>query len=322
MSGRLALVLHPVDAAGRQAIEALCGDTMHCVFCTKNDDIYASALQQAEIIFGEPAPEELSQVQALRWLQLSWAGADRFVPAVRACGHMTLTNASGAFGVTIAEHACGLLLSLARRLPAYGVQQSRRLWQDLGPEWPLEGRRALILGTGDLGSQLAVRLRAFGMETVGFCRSAAQPRGLFDRYITADSLDEALGQADAVFGCLPATAETAGLLSAARLCTMKKDAILINVGRGSLFRTQDLCAALAQGRFFGVGLDVTQEEPLPPDSPLWCAPRVILTPHVAGVGVGHSPATAEKILKIFLDNLDRYLHGRPLQNVVDPELGY
>lgn len=316
MSGLL-LCLFPADGGERAAIEAVCAGRLECAY-----GMDERLLSRAEVIFGEPEPELLSHAGRLSWLQLSWAGAERFVPAMRELGHGTLTNASGAFGVTIAEHAIAMLLTLARRLPGYGVQQQAGLWRDLGPEWGLEGKRALILGTGDLGSNLSVRLRAFGMETVGFCCSFAGPRGLFDRYITAESLDEELPLADAVFGCLPGTAATAGLLSRERLFSMKDDAILINVGRGSLIPTGALCEALDAGRFFGVGLDVLEREPLPADDPLWANPRVLITPHVAGVGLGHLPETRKRIFDIFLANLQRYLDGQPLQNVVDPVQGY
>lgn len=314
---RLLLCLFPADAEERAALEAVCAGRVECAY-----GMDEALLPRAEVILGECDPSLLENAGSLRWLQISWAGAERYFPLARASSDLTLTTASGAYGVTIAEHAIAMLLSLARRFPAYGAQQRAECWHDLGPEWTLEGKRALILGTGDLGSNLAVRLRAFGMETVGFCRSMAKPRGIFDRYITIETLDEELRQADAVFGCLPGTAETAGLLSRERLFSMKNDAILINVGRGSLIPTEALLDALDAGKFFGVGLDVAEREPIPAGHPLWHAPRVLLTPHVAGIGLGHLPETRKRIFDIFLANLRQYLDGQPLQNVVDPAQGY
>lgn len=314
---RLLLCLFPADDEERAALEAVCAGRMECVYSAD-----PSAICRAEVILGECDPSLLENAGSLCWLQLSWAGAERYLPFVRVSSGLTLTTASGAYGVTIAEHAIAMLLSLARRFPAYGAQQRAECWHDLGPEWTLEGKRALILGTGDLGSNLAVRLRAFGMETVGFCRSPAKPRGIFDRYITAETLDQELSVADAVFGCLPGTAETAGLLSRERLFSMKDDAILVNVGRGSLIPTDALLDALDAGKFFGVGLDVAEREPIPAGHPLWHAPRVLLTPHVAGIGLGHLAETRKRIFDIFLANLRQYLDGQPLQNVVDPAQGY
>lgn len=319
---RQLLLLHECDPAQKERLHAICNGRIEPVFLSTEDPRYLSYLERAEAVFGEPMPQELSQAKALRWLQISWAGADRFIPALRELQDVTLTNASGAYGVTIAEHAIAMLLSLARRLPAYGCQQKKECWQDLGAEWGLAGKTALILGVGDLGTQLALRLRAFGMETIGLCRTLRAARAPFDRLITVNELDDALPQADAVFGCLPGTAETTGLLTRERLMSMKDDAILINVGRGSLLRTEDLVHVMEQGKLFGAGLDVTDIEPLPKGHPLWQMERVILTPHVAGIAYGHLSDTADYIWNLFLGNLQHYLDGEALQNTVDLTDGY
>jgi len=160
------------------------------------------------------------------------------------------------------------------------------------------------------------------MHIVGLCRSARPAKLPFDDLITMEELDEALPRADAVFGCLPGTPKTAGLLSMERLNAMKEDAILINVGRGSLLRTQELAAVMRQGKLFGAGLDVTDEEPLPKEHPLWQLDNVILTPHVAGIAYGHLSATCDHIWDLFLDNLQRYLAGEALRNQVSFTEGY
>ncbi len=319
---RLLLMLHECDRARRERILALCEGKMEPVFLTENDPDYPAFLKQAEVVFGEPSPEALSKAEALHWLQISWAGADRFVPSIKKIDGATLTNASGAYGVTIAEHAIAMLLALARRFPAYGRQQRQGIWRDLGAEWGLAGKTALILGAGDLGTQLALRLRPFGMKLVGLCRNARPTQLPFDELITMDDLDKALPQADAVFGCLPGTSQTAGLLSMERLCAMKEDAILINVGRGSLLRPDDLARVMAEGRFFGAGLDVLDPEPLPKEHPLWQLENVIITPHVAGIAYGHLSATCDHIWDLFIDNLQRYLENQPLKNRVDLTEGY
>ncbi|MBE6932672.1 MAG: D-2-hydroxyacid dehydrogenase [Ruminococcaceae bacterium] len=319
---RLLLMLHDCDEARREKIFTLCEGKMEPVFLSENDPDYSAYMKRAEVIFGEPSPQALLETEGLRWLQLSWAGADRFLPPIKERKNVTLTNASGAYGVTIAEHAIAMLLALARRFPAYGRQQRQGIWQDLGSEWGLAGKTALILGVGDLGTQLALRLRSFDMHIVGLCRSARPAKLPFDDLITMEELDEALPRADAVFGCLPGTPKTAGLLSMERLNAMKEDAILINVGRGSLLRTQELAAVMRQGKLFGAGLDVTDEEPLPKEHPLWQLDNVILTPHVAGIAYGHLSATCDHIWDLFLDNLQRYLAGEALRNQVSFTEGY
>lgn len=319
---RLLLMLHDCDEARRERILSLCEGKMEPVFLSEDDPDASSCIVQAEVIFGEPSPENLLSTDNLRWLQISWAGADRFIPPLKKRENVTLTNASGAYGVTIAEHAIAMLLALARHLPAYGRQQRQGIWHDLGSEWGLAGKTALILGVGDLGTQLALRLRAFGMNIVGLCRSARPAQLPFDRLITMEELDDALPCADAVFGCLPGTAQTAGLLSLARLNAMKRDAILINVGRGSLLRPDDLARVMAEGRLFGAGLDVLDPEPLPKEHPLWQTENVIITPHVAGIAYGHLNTTCDHIWDLFLDNLQRYLAGEPLRNQVSLTEGY
>lgn len=319
---RLLLMLHECDEARRERILALCEGKMEPVFLSEDDPNYPACLAQAEAVFGEPSPAALSKASALRWLQISWAGADRFVPSIKEKEDAILTNASGAYGVTIAEHAIAMLLALARHFPAYGRQQRQGIWKDLGAEWGLAGKTALILGAGDLGTQLALRLRPFGMRIVGLCRNARPAQPPFDELITMDELDKALPQADAVFGCLPGTPQTAGLLSMERLRAMKEDAILINVGRGSLLRPDDLAEVMTKGRLFGVGLDVLDPEPLPKEHPLWQLENVIITPHVAGIAYGHLSATCDHIWDLFLDNLQRYLDGQALRNQVSLTEGY
>ena len=319
---RLLLMLHECDEVRRERLVSLCEGKLEPVFLSGDDPDVSSCIQRAEVIFGEPSSEALSKAGNLRWLQISWAGADKFIPPLKKRENVILTNASGAYGVTIAEHAVAMLLALARHLPAYGRQQRQGIWQDLGSEWGLAGKTALILGVGDLGTQLALRLRAFGMNIVGLCSNARPAQPPFDRLITVEALDEALPLADAVFGCLPGTAQTAGLLSVERLNTMKHDAILINVGRGSLLRPDDLAKVLAEGRLFGAGLDVLDPEPLPKEHPLWGMENVIITPHVAGIAYGHLNATCDHIWDLFLDNLQRYLAGEKLRNQVSLTEGY
>ncbi len=320
-ASRTLLVLTPGSEEDMAQAAMLCSGKLQPIFLPALGENDLHLLETAEAVFGEPTPAQLQMAKNLRWLQISWAGADRFVPTLRERENVCLTNASGAYGVTIAEHSLGLLLAMTRRLPEYLAQQRNCVWKDVGSEWGLYGKRALILGTGNLGTQLACRLRGFGMELVGLSRSG-EATVAFDRVVCTDALDRELPLADVVFGCLPGTSETAGLLHRTRLLSMKKDSIIINVGRGSLLPLDDLVYALEQGQFFGVGLDVTEKEPLPADHPLWKYERVLLTPHVAGVTKGHLQSTQDFVWNIFLDNLRRYLDGAPLQNQVNLKAGY
>ena len=269
-------------------------------------------MADAEIVFGEPTAEELQNAPCLRWVQLSWAGADRYQNVVFPHA-VKLTTASGAFGQTIAEHAMAMLLSLCRRLPAYDRQCD---WLDLGPEKQVSGKTALIFGAGDIGTHIAKLMKAVDVHTVGVCRKTDAARTYFDELIPLYAAETRLHRADFVLCALPHTAETKGYFDRRRLDLLSDDAVLVNVGRGSLIDTQALCDVLSAGKLFGVGLDVTEPEPLPPKHPLRQFPNVIITPHVAGVSFGHLPETEEQIFHIFTENLDCYLSGRPLRNQV------
>lgn len=273
-------------------------------------------LKQAEVIIGEPETALLPQLTALRYLQMTWAGVDRYAKMPDFPAQVTLCNMSGAFGVTIAEHAMALLLALARRLPGY---VRSRAWEDLGSERAIFGQTALILGTGDLGSEIAKRCRAFGIQTIGFNRSG-KPNAAFDQ--TTASLDAWLPRADFIFGCLPSTPQTIGLLDERRLAMLQSDAILVNVGRGNLVDCNALAKQLQAGKLWGAGLDVTDPEPLPDDHPLRSLDNVIITPHVAGVSFGHLQQTEDRIWQLCLENLQRYITNQPLQQVVKLDLGY
>ena len=319
------LVQYPITEEQRQKLEALCSGRWEIVIIPsarkiKEGDL-AELLPDTEVIFGDIPAAWLENAAALRWMQISWAGVRPYI-GTDLPDRVLLTNASGAFGVTIAEHAIGMLLTLARNFRQYYRNAEIGLWKDAGSEWSLEGKQALLLGTGDIGSAVARRLKGFGIKTVGFCRSAREAQPPFDRMITAGKLEEELPQADMIFGALPETPETVHLLNEERLSLIKEDAILVNAGRGSLIDPQALVRQLEKGRFYGVGLDVTEPEPLPADHPLWTFDRVLITPHVAGIGFGHLQKTTDRIWEIALDNLGRYQAGKPLRNIITNEKGY
>ncbi|MBQ3355757.1 MAG: D-2-hydroxyacid dehydrogenase [Clostridia bacterium] len=269
-------------------------------------------IADAEVVIGEPSLFELSAAKKLKWVQMTWAGADRYLRGGFPKG-VLLTTATGAFGETIAEHALAMLFSLCRRLSAY---QKAGTWQDLGREKRIAGSTALIFGCGNIGTEIAKRLKALGVHTVGVCRAARQPRTYFEALTTLFCADAFLPEADFILCALPSNAETEQFFDETRLTLCKNDSVLINVGRGSLIDLNCLTNLLNEGKFFGVGLDVTEPEPLPPEHPLWTMPNVILTPHIAGVSFGHLPETEESIWAICRENLQNYLAGKPLRNAV------
>lgn len=278
-------------------------------------------IRDADVIFGQPNYKELKEAKKLQWLQMQWAGVDCYAKAPYFPENVLLTNVSGAYGDVIGEHALALTLALARHLRKYGHQQDKAYWQDCGSEKFLSGSTALILGVGDLGSQCAKRFKALGLKTIGIA-TYQRLVPYFDEVYTMKELEELLTKADVVIGCLPDTALTRGLLNGTKLSLMKDDAILINVGRGSLIVEKDLEELLAKGKFWGVGLDVFEKEPLNPNSTLWQRDNVIITPHVAGIAFGHAKSAERAVYNIFMDNLKRFVAHEELKNIVDLKAGY
>ncbi|RFU21954.1 NAD(P)-dependent oxidoreductase [Geodermatophilus marinus] len=253
----------------------------------------------------------------LRWVQTLAAGPD----AVLAAGFpegVVLTSGAGLHNRTVTEHALALVLALVRRLPAAGRAQAAHRWAgELGGLQPLhpEGAvttlidaRVLVWGFGSIGQTLAPVLRALGARVRGVARSAGERAG-FPVAAEAD-LERELAGTDVLVMILPAAAGTRHALDARRLGALPAHALVVNVGRGSTVDEAALTAALAEGRLAGAALDVTGAEPLPPDSPLWDAPGLLLTPHAAG----GRPVGADELIAA---NAAALLAGRRLRNVVE-----
>ena len=276
----------------------------------------------ADVILGEPDSEDLKVCQNLSLLQTSWAGVDHYIAAGIFGKDRTLCNGSGGYGPVIAEYAVGMILSLCHRLPVYQRFQKQNVWKPQPYHRTLENSIVLILGAGDIGTELAKRLKPFHCKRVGV-RWTAQPcPDEFHEMITMEKLDKWLPKADVVVCSLPSTPQTRRLFDEKRLLQMKSDAILVNVGRGDLIVADDLAKVMKTGHLWGAVLDVTDPEPLPQDHPLWQMENVILTPHVSGSCISPDSPTKIRLSQIMVSNLENYVKGRPLCNVVDCELGY
>ena len=317
------LIMVACDAQTQERLQTRFGDRCHFIYAADRPELFAKALPNAEIIVGEPDAQQLAAAEKLRWLQLTWAGADRYSRMEAFPEQVVLTNASGAFGIVISEYVIGALLSLYRCFPQMMKNQQKHCWHEIEADTTIFGKTALILGTGNLGSSIARRLKAFDAYTIGVKRRpATEAIPCFDELHRTDELDALLPLADIVVCCVPGTKETERLLSLERLQRMKKDAVLINVGRGGLIANQDLVTVLASGQLRGAALDVFESEPLPADSPLWDMENVIITPHIAGPSFGSNRDTQDIIWNIVIENLGRYLNAEALRNVVDLEAGY
>lgn len=267
---------------------------------------------EATIILGNPPAEQVVACPNLVWLQTSSAGVDAYLkPGVLPPDAM-LTSASGAYGQSVSEHMFAMMWALMKDLPAYRDNQRLGRWEPRGAVLSPHGCQVLVLGTGDIGASFARLAKAVGARTIGIRRHPDQPVEGFDRLAGFDDLDALLPEMDVVALALPSTPQTRHIIDDHRLALMKSTAVLINAGRGDAVDCMALAQALDKDGIFGAGLDVTEPEPLPEGHPLWRQPRCLLTPHVAGGA--HLPSNMDKVQEICLDNLHRFMDGRPLRN--------
>ncbi len=286
----------------------------------KPKNITEELIGQASIIIGIPKPEMLAFAKNLEWLQLSSAGANLYVQDGILPENVLLTNATGCYGLAISEYMVGVLLSLFLKLPLYQKNQQNNLWHSEGRIKSIYGSTALIVGLGDIGGEFAKRFKALGGYTIGIRRTDTRKPDYLDELYLTEQLDELLPRADVVALSLPETPQTHKLFDRQRLERIKTGAVLINVGRGMALDTAALCDVLNSGHLGGAAIDVTDPEPLPPEHPLWKAKNVVITPHVSGNY--NLPETLERVVRLSVDNLTRYLSGQELNNLVDFSTGY
>ena len=265
----------------------------------------------------------------LRWVHVAAAGVDTLLFDDLRSSRVVVTNARGTFDRPIAEFVAMSVLAHAKRTHESAALQRERTWRHREPR-AVVGTRALVVGTGAIGREIARLLRALGVEVHG-AGSRARP-GYFDApsgpgeapdadfatITDSAQLPQHVGAVDYLINAAPLTSATRGLIDTAVFAAIKPGAHLINIGRGPTVVEADLLAALETGRLDGASLDVVDTEPLPPDSPLWTAPGVVITPHMSGDVVGWRDTLARQ----FVDNAERWLEHRPLRNVVDKHLGY
>jgi phosphoglycerate dehydrogenase-like enzyme len=272
-------------------------------------------------------PAQFALARKLKWIHSTAAGVGQLMyPELQRSG-IVVTNASGVHTVAMAEHILGFLVALARRFPDALRYQWRRRWAQqeiwdaqLRPR-ELQNQVLLLVGFGAIGQEVARRVKPLGMQIWAVTRSGRAPAAggeLADRMLPVARLDEVLHQADYVVLAAPETPETHHLIGARQLQAMKPTAFLINVARGTLVDEAALIGVLERRAIAGAALDVTEREPLPPDSPLWSLDNVFITPHISAV----SEYLWDRQTELLLDNLERWFSGRELRNCVNLQRGY
>jgi phosphoglycerate dehydrogenase-like enzyme len=269
-------------------------------------------LASVTIAAGSVPDSELAAMPALDWVHCWAAGVEFEVgPQLRSSG-ITVTSSAGNGAIPLAEHAMMLTLMLDREAPRWMDAQRERRWERFTHS-ELHGKTMGIYGFGNVGRELAVRARAFGMRVVALRRRPERDADLVDRMYGVDGLYNFAAECDVLVVAAAKTRETEGAIDAAVLASLKPGAHVVVVSRGNIVSEPDLLDALRSGRIAAAGLDAHAEEPLPSDSPYWTMPGVIVTPHNGATTV----ATAARGTEIFLANLQRRLSNLPYQNRID-----
>jgi phosphoglycerate dehydrogenase-like enzyme len=259
----------------------------------------------------------LDAAPSLRWHHAPNAGVNHILTPKYLERNLILTNGSGVHGIPIAEFVIAYLLAYSKRLPSLYKLQNEHDWQRGLPIQELFDKTLLIIGTGGIAQEIAVRAKAFGMRIFGSSRQS-KPLPNFDKVVGANEWKELLPEADFVVIATPLTPETKGMIDVDTLRLFRPDSYLINIARGAIVDESALTKALQESWIAGAALDTVFTEPLPVESPLWTLPNIFITPHCSG----NSPRVKERTVALFLDNFNRYHQGKPLRNVVDKTAGY
>ena len=282
-----------------------------------DEDIALESVRDAEVIFGRFNKQMLLASEKLRWVQVSSAGVDRYLYREFLDSQVVLTSSSGVHRMPISEMIFAMMLTFAKRLHEFMRYQLEGKWNWLAPD-ELAGKTIGILGLGNVGMETAWKAKCFGMRVLALKRKPMRRPSYVDELLGPEDLDYLLRESDYLAVTVPLTKETYHMIGERELKRMKPSAYLINIARGAVIDNRALIKALQERWIAGAGLDVFEEEPLPKDSEFWKLENVVVTPHVSGA----TPHYNDRAVRIFCENLKRYLEGKPLVNAVDKTAGY
>jgi len=293
--------------AGRVAIETL----------PRKERPSAAQLAATEMLMAAGAPAGvLPAMPKLRWIQSMTAGVEGWLALPDLPAGVTLTCARGTHTESMPENILGALFYVAKPYAAAAANQKQGRWVQTVAQ-PLNGKTLGILGLGAIGAEVARLADALGMRVVG-TRRRPEPMAHVAEVLPPERTDDVLAQSDFVLLLLPATPQTDEFIDAARLAAMKPGAWLLNFGRGHLIRDADLIAAVQAHTIAGAVLDVFRTEPLPQDHPFWTTEGILVLPHIGGP----HPQRDRIVARLLVENLERFLDGAPLKQVVDRAAGY
>lgn len=277
----------------------------------------------ADAFIGNITSEQVRAGKNLKWVQTMSAGVERVLHLSGGNdlreSDIVLTNNQIVQGPEIADHAMAMLLTLSRDIDRFLDDKKQERWQARPYEGiELNGRTAVILGVGGIGTQIAFRAWAHGMRIIGVDPEDVPYMPILEKVVKPDRLQQVLPEADVVFVSAPHTPQSHKMMGPKEFQLMKKGSYFIAVSRGSLYDLDGLIGALESGLLAGAGVDVTDPEPLPKGHPLWKCDNVVITPHIAG----RSDQDRDRMVGIVKENILRFVEGKPLVNVVDKQKGY
>lgn len=311
------LITIPMDEKSRKKIDELVGKK---AIYLNSKDVTDSILNECEAVIGNIPPKMFKGKKNIKWVQLNSAGANNYTENDILSENTILTNATGAYGLALSEHMLAMVFSLVKKLPLYNENQKNHIWKDEGAVTSIFNSKTLVIGLGDIGSEFAKKMKALGSKVYGIRRNITSVPDYLEGLYKLQDLDNILSEFDIVALSLPESSKTKNLFNKEKFNKMKRNSIFINVGRGSSVVSEDLCEALNNEIIGGAGLDVTHIEPLPEHDKLWTAKNIIITPHIAG-GY-HLEETLSRIRDISIKNLEAYITGKPMMNIVDFKTGY
>lgn len=289
------------------------------VIVAEDHETRVREIRDCDVLIGIIDEDMLENAGRLRWMQSLSSGVDMFLFPAFVESDIVLTSEKGLVGPHLADHAFGLLLALTRSI-AWATRLRRwdkRLEMRLTNR-ELTGMTAGLIGFGGTGVAVAERARAFGMHCLAIDPDVTDSPDYVEILGGPDKLVEMAGRSDVLFVCCPKTPETVGMVNAEVLNAMPRGSYVINVTRGGIVDEDDLVAAIESGQLTGAGLDVTAEEPLPDDSPLWDHAQIVITPHTAGA----SQFRIGRIIDRVCTNLQHLGADEPLEGVIDKRKGY
>lgn len=312
------LMLAPLDQDNLRKIE---NQFQNCTFIYSDGrTVTQEMIDSCDVIVGNPGEHVQLCRSHIKAILLNSAGSDEYIQPGRLDSQTQLANASGTYGKAIAEHTIGMILMLNKNLKTYTQHMKEHLWKTVKTGKELYQSTVVIVGMGDLGYELAKRLKAFDCKVIGIKRTLSFLPPYFDELYTSDRMDDVLEIADFVISALPQTPNTIHMFHKERFLKMKKDAVFVNVGRGSAVCHQDLIEVLKMGHLYGVALDVVENEPLSVHDELWDFENVIITPHASGGYVWKS--CQNYFTDLVIRNLRHIIEHEDLENEVDFQTGY